>query len=385
MIRNPFKYGKEVSGDQFYDRNDVFQTLYRRLSDGATNVVMYAPRRYGKTSLVKKVLAKFASEGTKTIYFDLNKVESIEKFCEEYASAVCSVAGKAASLLDSVSTYLSHLHPTFGFGGDLPVSVRFDYGLKMTAQSVGSVLDLAEKVASRNETGPLVVAFDEFQEIERLSPHLPLEGIFRSSIQAHQNVSYVFFGSKTHLLKRMFGDHSRPFYNSASVLQLDKPPVDESIDFVRARFAARSIGIDDSVVRRLVDESENIPHYLQQLGYFTFESVVAEGRDWVEPSDVEAAIEAIMSCGSDYFAERLSGFSPMQRQLISALAAEPVSEFVEDYRRRHGLGVSATVHAALRVIHEAGVVEREKGVYRVGDPFFARYVRSSCVELQADS
>ena len=67
MIRNPFKYGKEVSGDQFYDRNDVFQTLYRRLSDGSTNVVMYAPRRYGKTSLVKKVLAKFASEGTKTI------------------------------------------------------------------------------------------------------------------------------------------------------------------------------------------------------------------------------------------------------------------------------------------------------------------------------
>ena len=55
MLRNPFKYGKEVSGEAFYDRREVSETLYRRLADGSSNVVMYAPRRYGKTSLVKKV------------------------------------------------------------------------------------------------------------------------------------------------------------------------------------------------------------------------------------------------------------------------------------------------------------------------------------------
>lgn len=59
----------------------------------------------------------------------------------------------------------------------------------------------------------------------------------------------------------------------------------------------------------------------------------------------------------------------------------PVSAFVETYRSRHGLGVSATVHAALKVVRDAGVVEREGDVYRVGDPFFARYVRRSCAEV----
>lgn len=380
MIQNPFKYGKEVSGEQFYDRLEASRLLYRHLANGSSNVVMYAPRRYGKTSLVKTVLAKFNGEGVRTIYFDMNRVESVEKFCEEYASAVCSAAGKVSSLLQSVTDYLSHLHPTLGIGGDLSVSVRLDFGEKMTSRSLTSVLDLAEQLASASQ-GRLVVAFDEFQEIANLSSALPLEGVFRSALQAHQNVSYVFLGSKTHLLKRMFGDHSRPFYNSAAVMRLEKPPRAESVTFVKERFAARSVGIDESLAERIVDLAENIPYYLQQLGYFTFESVVANGRDRVETADIDQAVGEIVDKGSDYFAERLNGFSPSQRTLVTALAHEPVAEFVEAYRSRHGLGVSATVHAALKVVRDAGVVEREGDVYRVGDPFFARYVRKSCAEV----
>ena len=82
-MANPFRYGLEVSGRQFYDRVEVEEKLYRRLAGGSGNVVMYAPRRYGKTSLVKKVLARFCDEHIATVYFDLNKVESLEKFCEE--------------------------------------------------------------------------------------------------------------------------------------------------------------------------------------------------------------------------------------------------------------------------------------------------------------
>ena len=77
MIGNPFKFGKEASGDQFYDREESFRKLYTKLAGGASNVVMYAPRRYGKTSLVKRVLARFASESTPTIYFNLNKIEDV--------------------------------------------------------------------------------------------------------------------------------------------------------------------------------------------------------------------------------------------------------------------------------------------------------------------
>ena len=91
---NPFKYGREVSGRQFYDRHEAFNSLYSKLAGGSANVVMYAPRRYGKTSLVKKVLARFSGEGVPCVYFDLNRVESLERFCEAYASALYSLVGE---------------------------------------------------------------------------------------------------------------------------------------------------------------------------------------------------------------------------------------------------------------------------------------------------
>ena len=378
---NPFKFGLEVSGDQFYDRTDAAEKLYRRLSGGSSNVVMYAPRRYGKTSLVKKVLARFRDEKTATVYFDLNKIDSIGKFCEEYASVLCSLAGRIDGFVESVRNYLLHLHPTFSLGGDFPISVKFDYGEKMTAQSLSSVLDLAEKVASGLAGGRIVVAFDEFQEIRRLSPDLPLEGVFRSAIQAHEHVRYVFFGSKTHMLIRMFGDKSRPFYKSASTLRLEKPPRDESVEFVRRRFAATPVIIDEKSAGLIVDTAENIPYYIQQLSSLVWEGCQIAGRDYVEETDVAGAVKELIAENSDYYSERLSSLSISQRLLVSALAREPVKTFRDDYRRRHALGGSSTVNSALRQIRESGIVECDDRAYFIGDPFFAGYVRDTAVKF----
>lgn len=373
-MTNPFKFGKEVSGQEFYDRTDSFNNLYRKLSGGSSNVVMYAPRRYGKTSLVKKVLARFAEDKIPTIYFDLNKVETVERFCEEYASAIYAAAGRTAAALEGLTRYLSHLHPTISLGGDAPVEIKFEYGAKMTQTSVSSVLDLAERIASESIGKPLVVAFDEFQEIARLSQELPLEGIFRSCIQAHHNVRYLFLGSKTHMLKRMFGDKTRPFYKSAATVRLPKPPDVESAAFVKSRFAARQIGIDDKEAQHIVAESANIPYYLQQLSSLVFEHVQADGRDWVEMSDIASAIDDLLAENADYYEERIASFSPSQRKLLSALAREHTEDFTEAYRQRHSLGGSSTVHSALKVLVESGVADKDEGKYMLEDPFLAKFL-----------
>ena len=373
---NPFKFGKAVSGDEFYDRRDSFRKLYSKLSGGSCNVVMYAPRRYGKTSLVKKVLSKLSEEGTPTICFNLNKIETIEKFCEQYSAAICSLVGKGRETANLLATYLAHLHPTVSIGGDSLLSVRFDYGSKMSSDSLSNVLDFANRIASEKLGRRIVVAFDEFQEIERLSPSLPLEGIFRGCIQEHDSVSYIFFGSKTHILKRMFGDRSRPFYKSASTMKLERPPLNESENYVCRRFAARSIGIGNESATRIVREADNVPYYIQQLGALTYDAVLAREGDWVENSDIDAAIDDLLDENGDYYSERFSSLSQMQKVLLSALAREPQKEFTNEYRVRHGLGASSTVHAALKILIENGLVESDTTQYYLGDPFFARFIRS---------
>ena len=375
-MRNPFKYGKQVSGEQFYDRIEAANELYRILTDGATNVVMYAPRRYGKTSLVLKVLERFGAEGVPSIHFDVSKVPTLERFLDEYASSAYALGGKLQNITHLFGEYVGHLHPTFSVGAGGSCSVRLDYGERMSAASISQVLDLPEKIAAQIGK-PIVVAFDEFQEVAGLTSEFSLEKVFRSVIQAHQRTRYVFLGSKTHLMKRMFGDHARPFYNSAFNLRLGKPPIEESAAFLADRFRAEGAEIGKEHIARILDVSENIPYYIQALGWLTFDTMVTEGRKQVFGDDVTVAIQRLLDSNEELYEERLRTLAPSRRALAEALAAEPTSVFDEKYRKRYGVGVTSTVHSALGQLVDSGLVESDRHGYFIGDPIFARYIRMS--------
>ena len=79
-MTNPFQYGTEVSGYQFYDRKEPMEELHSLLSDGSSNVVLYAPRRYGKTSMVLRVFERLRLDGFKCVYFNMAKIASLERF-----------------------------------------------------------------------------------------------------------------------------------------------------------------------------------------------------------------------------------------------------------------------------------------------------------------
>ncbi len=115
---NPFKYGKEVSGYRFYDRVQDAGKLRRRLADGSTNVVMFAPRRYGKTSLVLKVLEQLrTADSIPGLLFDMAKVTTLQQFCDDYANAAFALFGGKAELFHRIGEYLAHLHPSFSLSG----------------------------------------------------------------------------------------------------------------------------------------------------------------------------------------------------------------------------------------------------------------------------
>ena len=375
-MANPFRFGKEVSGYQFYDRKKDFLSLRQKLRDGSTNVVLVAPRRYGKTSLVLKTLEHLAvADGIRGFCFDLTRVPTVERFCEEYANAVYAVFGGHKELVHKLMDYLAHLHPAFTVNGE----VKVDYGTKMSATSIAEVLDLPEKLAHDAGDIPLAVAFDEFQEIAALSGEFPLEKIFRSCIQAHRNVRYAFLGSKTHLMKRMFGDATRPFYESALPMPLKKPPEDESREFLVSRFVHAGLTLPSAVAERILEVSENIPYYLQAIASLTFETVVGASRTEVTAADVDEAVEGFVGMNAELYEERLSGFSDAKRALVEALAREPVAKFDESYRARYGLPVTSTLHTALGELVDAGIVDKSGGVVRLADPLFARHILRSYV------
>lgn len=373
-MNNPFVYGKEVRGYQFYDRHASCEELYGYLKDGSTNVVLYAPRRYGKTSMVIRVLERMKAEGFDCLLFDVSKVATVEKFCEAYATAVYSVYGGLPEIGNKIAQYLLHLHPTVSFTAR-GVSVRFEYGERMNEASLTDVLYLPERLAAETKR-PIVIAFDEFQDIGLLSRSMRLESVFRSAIQSHRNARYVFFGSKTHMMKRMFGASSRPFYKSAFNMKIGKPPREESAEFVSSRFGNEGITVDGEALERILEVSENIPYYLQAVSGLVFGAVERRNGERVKVEDVDEALARFVDSNADLYAEILRNLSPAQRAMIEALAEEPVGRLDEAYRRRHGLSGLSSVHSALTGLVNRGLVESEAKGYAIGDPIFARYIRT---------
>ena len=379
---NPFRYGHAVSGEQYYDRTDVEGCLYRTIAGGGSNVVLYAPRRYGKTSLVKKAIGRWREDGFTCLYFDMMKMDSVKRFCEKYAAAVYAAANGAERFMRTIGTFLSQLRPKFTVDDSGSPSIELDFtSRKFTSLDLEAVLNLPEKVAKGKRT--FIVVFDEFQEIEGLSPTMPMEGIFRGCIQHHESVRYVFLGSKTHLLKRMFAEHSRPFYNSAKILHLEKPPEDESRQFVASRFLAAEIKIGEDEVERVLTLSQNIPYYIQALSSEIFEAVLARGGKAVRNADVEEALESLTEMKREQYETIVGELSGAQRGLLVALAACPTDRFDSDYRRAYGIGPSSTIHGALEKLVGKGHVEKVSQGYCVGDPFFARYLTSKPYEVFA--
>lgn len=61
-MNNPFRYGIAVDEPYFIDREQEIKEFSRWLKSGQS-LVVYSPRRYGKTSLIIKILKNLRKEG----------------------------------------------------------------------------------------------------------------------------------------------------------------------------------------------------------------------------------------------------------------------------------------------------------------------------------
>ena len=375
----PFHFGTVATGEFFYDRKDECAALHDEIA-GGQNVVLYAPRRYGKTSLAMRVAEEWKRDGFTCLYFDLMRVDSLDEFLRDYADAALAAEGRTERGLRAILSALASLRPKLTLGDDGKPSLEIDFGHHgATAKSLAEVLALPETLSSGKRR--IVVVFDEFQEIAALSRRVPAERVFRSVIQHQQWTRYVFLGSKTHLLRRMFDDRTRPFYRSATPMVLGKPPEEESRAFLRNRFRAAGMSLPASVADAILKVSENVPYHLQAVALRTWASARRRASDKPSTDDVATAVENLVDLHRETFEATAASLSETQRRLLSAIARDPVARFDAAWRERHFLPGTTTLGSASAKLLEAGLIERGENGWSIADPIHARYLRGSAVQL----
>jgi len=242
---NPFKYGSIVTGKDFADREEELSLLVKELKNGQ-NLLLYSPRRYGKSSLVCMALEQLSKEGFLTAFVDLYGCVYLSDFVDKIVTeTVVPAYDKLDKAANFLKTAISGLRPTITVN---PTDGTFEISYKKEVASAGEkqilteVLDAPEKLAvSKNK--PLVVVFDEFQEVKNFNGS-KVENLMRTHFQHHKHVTYVFMGSKQHLMREMIADSNKPFFRFAKPVSLGKIPKDKFKRFILEKFKRTSIRID---------------------------------------------------------------------------------------------------------------------------------------------
>jgi uncharacterized protein len=364
---NPFVYSRPVAPEDIIDRDDETHELLAK-AVGGHYVRLYAPRKYGKTSLLKRALRDGGKqEGLIPVLVDLYRAISIAdvtiRFERAYARHLKGpIRAKAEELLQRTGLGLSL--GAFGIGAKLQIDPKTD-----PLAALHTLLDLPLKL---EESGGFraYIALDEFQDVTKIPD---LDGLIRSHIQHQGEVaSYVFAGSEPGLMKQLFEDKGRPLYGSAVPIRLGRLDNGDIAEYVALRFSQTDRGVGEAL-NPLLQAAQGHPQRAIMLAHHLWERVAPKQSATLE--DWEHTHVAVLAELGPEFDAMWRGYpsSVAQKTLRSIVAGEG-SAYRQAVLGRLDLTKSAAGAAVRRLLDSADIEEAGSGKYRVVDPLYAEWI-----------
>lgn len=369
---NPFVYGRPILRvEDLADREAEKRSLAANARSGQPTI-LYAPRRYGKTSLGRVVANGLSDEGIPHAYADLWGVRSIADVIEALGEAFARVS-RTSRLRRTVGEVLGGIGLEVELGGVL--RVRYDprgRSEESERATLRSLLRVPESLAEKFPSGGFLLILDEFGEIHNV-PGEP-DAMMRSVFQDSPEVSFLFMGSKKSLLDALFSDRKRPFYNFGQRVRLGRLAADELGDFIEGRFEQSGSAIKSEALDLLLDMAHGHPYRAQQLAFHAF-ARASELQSDAGEDEVLTARERTLEETEPEFRAILEGMGPSQRATYVALCRDPTREPTSrDYLRRHGIRSTGSIRSAIQALQNAGELE-EGGNPRPTDPLLAYWTR----------
>jgi AAA+ ATPase superfamily predicted ATPase len=381
-VSNPFYYGDLALDEAFTDRKSELKSLEADLRNGQ-NVALIAPRRYGKSSLVRRATQDLARKGVLVAEVDLMKTPTKEKLASALARSIHRdlAKGKVAKAKEQAKDHLQlfaglRITPTITVNPE-DASFSFSFSASHAEEDIDAtlerLLELPAQLAAEQKKR-VVLYFDEFQEITDIDPKLPT--LMRAVFQEQPEVAHVYAGSKRDMMKRLFTDRNEPFFRSAKVMEIGAIPVDLFKAFVKERFDATDRGVADQVLDDLLAVTGGHPYATQELAYALWEEI-PEGFTAVE-TDFRAALAAVLRAENAHFTLLWETISRAQRLVLQALAVAPGHVQSASYRATFDLPGASTVQRAIQALAGDELVARQvDGTWAIIEPFLGEWVLGS--------
>ena len=371
---NPFRYGALALDEAFTDRATEIRELEADIRNGQ-DVVLFAPRRYGKSSLVWRVAQRLVKRRVLVAQVDLMTAPTKERLAEKLAATIYEDVASPLFRAKERLRVFQHLRikPTVIVNPE-DSSLSFTFEAARAPEDLDDtlerLLELPGQLAADRERQAVLI-LDEFQEIADIDRDLPK--LMRAVFQRQPEVAHVYLGSKRHMMRRIFSDENEPFWRSAKPMELGVIAAEQFAGYIADRFEATGRRIRPEAVDRLLSITRGHPYATQELAYFLWQ--VTPPRQAADIGLIEEALAAVLRSEHAHFSLVWGRASSAQRTLLQALARQPGHPLSAAYRRRFMLAGPSTVQKALEALEREELVARDGGFAEISEPFLAEWIR----------
>lgn len=365
-MEKPFVFGVATSGENFTDREKETERLLLNFTHGV-NTILISPRRWGKTSLVKKVAQMAQTGKRKVVYMDIFSCRTEQEFYRLWATSVLKqTSSKWDEWIENAKLFLSHINPKISIGTD-PMndfSINFEYVKGDNSET--DILQLPEKIACEKGI-QIVICIDEFQQISDFEDSKTFQKKLRTVWQLQQHVSYCLFGSKKHLMNELFERRNLPFYKFGDAIYLTKIETKYWVEYICRRFADTGKQISSGLAEEICRLVDNHSSYVQQLSWLLWIHTIGAATD----TQLSAALEDLLDQNNILFQNEIESLSSYQMNFLRAIIDGVDSGFSrKEVLQKYNLGTSANIIRLKNALLQKELIEIDGPRVTLSDPVF---------------
>lgn len=362
----PFIFGVAAAGDNFTDRKNESLRLKANFTHGV-NTIIISPRRWGKTSLVRKVSQSIHEKDIRMVYLDIFSCRSEYDFYKAFTTAVLKqTSSRLDEWIENAKSFLSHITPKISIGTDPTSDFSLSFEWNPKDDSADEILQLPERIAEKKNIR-VVICIDEFQQIAEFDDSKTFQKKLRTIWQLQKLTSYCLFGSKKHLMNELFEKKSLPFYKFGDVMYLPKIGKPDWIEYICKQFRQTGKEISAEQAGQICDLTENHSSYVQQLSWLVW----LHTEQTVNAQSIDEAVEDLLAQNSILYQRETENLSSYQMNFLRAMVDGVDSEFsrkevIDTYR----LGSSANVQRIKKALAQRELIDIEGRKVVLNDPVF---------------
>ncbi|MCK4921634.1 MAG: ATP-binding protein, partial [Bacteroidales bacterium] len=300
------------------------------------------------------------------------RVKNENEFYEQLLSEIIKASSsKWEEWIKSAKSLLKGLVSSFSVGVDPYQDFKFKLNWEDPEMLQNAVLELPERIAIKKKI-KFVICIDEFQKIDDFSDSLQIQQKLRSNWQSHQNCSYCLYGSKYHIINKLFSNESMPFFRFGDIIYLDKIPEKHWRKFIAKGFNSVNKTIDKKYIEYIINLSNNLPFHVQQLSHQVWRLT----EDIVDDKVFQLAIDELLKYNNILYGRMIDDLSELQINLLKAISEGESKLNSKSVIQKYNLGTSGNVETIKKALMKKEIISFTGKSPEFEDPLFAYWFRN---------